>query len=168
MEFLRFNRKSIIWLVEILYLILQSNYCFSGRKSHKFMNESDAKMRKDENNKSAANRSFNETKPSRSNSFKRGRSQSYTEGKSCKSHIDSKRFALSNGRCSSDDQSVKNVDDSLQEKDTIIDDVVKEGRYFLGENMGRMTCEIDGSRNRMYMFDDDQLEWDDESELTAT
>ena len=128
------------------------------------MNDNDSKAKRTY----AANRSFNSIKNGKDKYLKRQRSQSYTEGKV---NIDIKKCiqADSNGICSSDEQQSRNYEDGIQTKvdNSILDDVVREGRYFLGENLGRITQDIDGSRHEIDTLEDDQLEWDNETEFTT-
>ena len=163
----------MIYVLKILLIIVRKTvrtlrYFKSGKKMQKMNNESETKCQKSEVDRNNANRSFSRRKGRRDCISTRERSQSYTEGKSSKTCPEMKRIVLSNSGCSSYDEVHKDIDGSVETmvENSIIDDVVKEGRYFLGENLGRMTRDIDGSRSHIDTLDDDQLEWDDETELT--
>ena len=117
--------------------------------------------------KHAANRSFNSTvneKHKVNDLHKRERSQSYSEGKNERFYHDVKPLIENecSGNCTSDDQS--RIDDIISDKigDTLVENVVKDGRYFLGKNLKRLSRDTDGSQNDTDGLDIDQLEWDED------
>ena len=142
------------------------NFFHSGRRSQKQFNENDFKARKFPVDKHVANRSFTSVDQDDETILKRQRSQSYTEGKGHKINMEVKKSIKTgpSSKCSSDEQSSRTNDELIESKldNEILDNVVREGRYFLGENLGRMTRDIDGSRTELDTLEDDQLEWDDE------
>ena len=141
---------------------------YSGKRPHRQFAENDFKAKGD---KHAANRSFTSATKEKENVLKRQRSQSYTEGKGKVNTVIKKcnETGLTT-KCGLDEQSSRNDDELIETKldNAILDNVVREGRYFLGENLGRITRDIDGSRNEIDTLDDDQLEWDDDSDLTTS
>jgi len=144
----------------------RSSFKQCGKRSQKERTESDFKAKKNSGDQSTANRSFTSATVDSEAFLKKQRSQSYTEGKGSKHTIEIKRFVKTglNGKCSSDEQSSKQNEELIEVHldHASLDNVVREGRYFLGENLGRITRDIDGSRNEIDTLDDDELEWDDE------
>ena len=141
----------------------------SGKRSQRQRTESDFKARRSSVDQGAASRSFTAATVDSEILLKKQRSQSYTEGKGNKHNTELKRFVKTgmNGKCSSDEQSSRQNEELIEVHldNASLDNVVREGRYFLGENLGRITRDIDGSRNEIDTLDDDELEWDDELDL---
>ena len=144
-----------------------NDFC-SGKRPHRQFVESDSKTKVD---KHEANRSFTSATEEKEIILKRQRSQSYTEGKG-KANTVAKKYNETGmtSKCGLDEEFSRNDDELIETKldNAILDNVVREGRYFLGENLGRITRDIDGSRNEIDTLDDDQLEWDDDPDLTAS
>lgn len=119
--------------------------------------------------KHTANRSFNSAVKEKHKDIdlhKRERSQSYSEGKNDRFYHDVKPLIENecSGNCTSDDQS--RIDDVISDNgkigDTLVENVVKDGRYFLGKNLRRLSRDTDGSQNDTDGLDTDQLEWDED------
>lgn len=131
--------------------------------------ETEERLKHEALSKHTANRSFNSAVKEKHKDIdlhKRERSQSYSEGKNDRFYHDVKPLIENecSGNCTSDDQS--RIDDVISDNgkigDTLVENVVKDGRYFLGKNLRRLSRDTDGSQNDTDGLDTDQLEWDED------
>ena len=131
--------------------------------------ESEDRPKHEPISKHTANRSFNSTVKEKHKDIdlhKRERSQSYSEGKNDQFYHDIKPLIENecSGNCTSDDQS--KIDDVISNSnkigDALVENVVRDSRYFLGKNLRRLSRDTDGSQNDIDGLDVDQLEWDED------
>ena len=124
-----------------------------------------------------ADRSFNLTSKSMNaeGTLPRERSQSYSEDRRAPKFADIQ--PLIESKCSeqyASDDNLSENNDLNAEKPVVerseFQNAVNEGRYFLGESLGRAPLELNGSyanSDHVDNVNDDQLDWEDEFKLAS-